>query len=79
MPCVAQVADDLLDVGDGLRVDAGERLVEQDQQRVADQAAGDLQAALLAAGQPGGVVLAQVGQAELLQHLVGLLVALGAA
>src|SRR5262249_62095128 len=39
---VAQVADDGADVGNGDRVDAGERLVEQDEQRFADQAAGDL-------------------------------------
>ena len=30
MPCVAQLADDLLDAGDRHRVDARERLVEQD-------------------------------------------------
>src|SRR5205823_1496553 len=52
----AQVADNLLDVGDGLRIDAGERLVEKNQKRLASQAAGDFEAAFLTAGKPRRVV-----------------------
>ena len=40
MPAVAQVADDVLDAVDRHRVDAGERLVEQDDLRVGDQRSG---------------------------------------
>ena len=53
MPCFGQFADVAADVLGGLRVDCRERLVEQDQQRLADQAAGDFEPALLAAGTAG--------------------------
>ena len=65
MPWSCAAADDLLNVGDGLRIDAGERLVEQDQERLADQAAGDLQPAFLAAGAAGRVVLAQLASGRI--------------
>ena len=48
-----QAPDYLLDILDGLRIDAGEWFVQKDQQRVTDQAAGEFKAALLTAGQVG--------------------------
>ena len=53
MPVVGQFADVAADVLGRLRIDRGERLVEQDQQRLAHEAAGDFQPALLAAGAAG--------------------------
>src|SRR5262249_12327194 len=67
----AQFPDDVLDVGDGFRVDAGEGFVQKDQERLAHQAAGDFQAAFFAPGQAGGIVFANVGQSELFQHGLG--------
>ena len=61
---ILEAADDLLNVGYRLRVDAGERLVKEDDERIANQAAGDFQPPRLAAGQPGRVVLAKVAEAE---------------
>src|SRR3982750_1024534 len=46
-----QPADDLLDVEDRDRVDSGERLVEQQEIRRQDEAAGDLHAPALSPGQ----------------------------
>jgi len=40
---VAQVADNGLDAVDGYRIDAGERLIEQNNLRVRDKCAGDFQ------------------------------------
>lgn len=47
----AQVSDDALDIGHGDRIDARERLVEQNEARLDGQAARDLDAAALPAGQ----------------------------
>src|SRR2546422_5586570 len=76
-PAVAQPRDDLLDVGDGDRVDAGEGLVEQQVLRRRHQRARDLQPPALAARQGVGRVRRQGGQVELGQQLAGPLPALG--
>ena len=65
-----QFADDLLDAVDGDRVDAGERLVQQDDLGIGDQAAGDLQPPALAAGERDGARLAEPVDVELLEQLV---------
>ena len=44
-------ADDLLDVDHGDRIDAGKRLVQQDETRARRERARDLDAAALASGQ----------------------------
>ena len=64
-----EVEDDLLDVGDGDRVDARERLVEQHELRRDDQRAGDLDPAPLAARQGVGGRLGQRRQAQLGEQL----------
>ena len=46
-----QVRDEVADVGDGDRVDAGERLVEQDVIRLGREGPGDLYPATLAPGE----------------------------
>ncbi len=71
-----QVPDELLDVGDGDRVDAGERLVEQHEVWPAGERTGDLQPATLAARQRDGRRLAQMRDRELLQQFVEALLAL---
>ena len=73
-----QAADLVLDLGDGLGVDAGERLVEHDQLRLGDQRPGDLQPPALAAGDAVGLGLADLGQAELVEQLVLAVLALAA-
>ena len=60
----------------GQRVHGGQRLVEQDQQRLAHQAPGDLQPPLLAAGAAGGGVRPDGRQVEPLQGRFGPLPAL---
>ena len=71
MPCSGELADVVADVLGRHRIDGRERLVEQDQQRLAHQAAGDLEPPLLAAGAPGGRVLADVGSLNRVERLVG--------
>src|SRR5690606_40120454 len=66
-----EVVDEGLDLADRLRVDAGERLVEQQEVRVDREAAGDLQAPPLAAGERVGAVVRQVAEVELLEEGVG--------
>ena len=78
MPALLQVEDDLLDVGDGDRVDAGERLVEQDELRRDDQRARDLRAPALAARQRVGRRLRQVRQVQLGEQLARALAPRGA-
>ena len=68
MPAIAQVGDDLLDVGHRDRVDAGERLVEQDELRRDHQRARDLDAAALAARQRVGRRVGQRRQVQLVQQ-----------
>ena len=64
-----QVKDDLLDVGDRDRVDAGERLVEQDELRRHHQRARDLGAPPLAARQRVRGRLRERRQVQLRQQL----------
>ncbi len=66
-----QLADDLPHVVPGARVEAGGRLVEEDDPRVADQRHGDVQAALHAAGVGGGGLRRRLDQVEALQQLGG--------
>src|SRR5262249_19102851 len=75
---LAQILHDVADVGDGRRVDAGEWLVEKDQQRIADETAGDLQAPFLAAGQASGHTLADMEEAELREYPIRAFPALAA-
>ena len=56
----------------GLDVDAGERLVEQDDQALLRQRAGQEDALLLPAGQLADLALAEVRHADALQRLVDL-------
>ena len=79
MPRRGQVADEVLDVADGDRVDAGERLVEQHERRLAGQRPGDLAAPPLAARQRDRRRLAQARDVELLEQRVELALALLAA
>ncbi len=74
-----EVADEVLDVADRDRVDAGEGLVEQHEGRLAGQRPGDLAAPALAARQRDRGRLAQAGDVELLEQRVELALALLAA
>ena len=74
---VLEAADEFLDVAHGNGVDTGKGLVEQDEERLAYQAAGYLEAAALTAGKIGGVGLFEPGKAEFLHELVGALLLLG--
>ena len=66
---VPQVKDDLLDVGDGNRIDAGKRLVEQDELRRDDERARDFRAPPLAARQRVGRRLRQRREIQLGEQL----------
>src|SRR5690606_8216618 len=63
-----EVVDEGLYLAYRLRVDAGERLVEQQEVGVDGQAPGDLEAPALAARQRVGAVVGQVAEVELLQE-----------
>ena len=65
---VLEPADDLLDVADGDRVDAGERLVEEQVPRVRDERARDLEAPPLAARERVGLVAREPGEIQLGQE-----------
>ena len=66
-----ELADDLPHVVAGARVEAGGRLVEEDDPRVADQGHGDVEAALHAAGVGGGGLLRGLDEVEALQQFGG--------
>src|SRR5438874_4607219 len=74
---VPQAGDDLLDVGDGDGIDAGERLVQQQVLRPRHQRPRDLQPPPLAARQRVGRIRGQRGQIELGQQLARPLPPLG--
>ena len=59
-----------LDLGDGDRIDAGERLVEQHEDRIAGDGAGDLGAPPLAARQRQRVDVGEMGDAEFVEQRV---------
>ena len=72
---VLQFPDDLLDVLHGDGVDAGKGFVQHDELGVDGQAAGNLRAAPLAAGQLVALVLAHLLDAELGEQALQLLLA----
>ena len=63
-----EFGDDMLDVLDGDRVDAGEGFVEEDEFRVDGQGAGDFAAAALTAGELDALVLADFLETELVDQ-----------
>ena len=60
----AQLAHELPGVPAGGRIEPGRRLVQVEQRRIADQAEGKVQAALLPAGQRPDLAALQAGQAH---------------
>gem|GEM_PF-2497258 len=72
-----QPFDDLLDVLDGDRIDACERFVEQDELGVERQGAGDLRAAAFASRQRVAHAVADVGDVQVFEHLLGFFLPLG--
>src|SRR5262249_61659092 len=72
----AEPADDLLDVADGDRIDAGERLVQQEVLRRGHERAGDLEPPPLAAGERVGRMARQRREIQLGQELARALAAL---
>jgi hypothetical protein len=66
-------ADDLLDIEHGDRIDAGERLVEQDETRIGRQRAGDLDPPPFAAGKRGGGTVAEVADVQFFEQFFGAL------
>ena len=65
----ATAADEILQVGAGLRVDGGERLVHQQHLRLVRDGAGDRHALLHAAGELPRVGLARVGETDRVQRV----------
>ena len=70
MPSAAQAADRLPGAAPRARVEAGRRLVEEDQLGVADQREPEVEPAALAAGEPAHAGVALLLQADELDHLV---------
>ena len=70
MPARSELADQRPELGADLRVEADGRLVEQDQLRVVDEAAGEQQAAAHAAGELVDRVAAAVAQAGEVERAV---------
>src|SRR5690606_36789336 len=66
-----ELAEDLLDLLDRDRVDAGEGLVEEEELRLDRERAADLEAAALAAGEGLGEGVGEVGELQLLEGAVG--------
>jgi hypothetical protein len=66
----AQLFDHLLDLADGDRVDAGERLVEQHELRLEDERARHLDAAPLAAREGGTAQMSLACETEFLEQFV---------
>ena len=67
---VADLQDEVLEVGAGLRVDRGERLVHEQQLGLVGQRAGDGDALLHAAGELPRVAVADVGQPDRRERLL---------
>ena len=67
---VAQAGDHVPGLAPRRGVEAGGRLVEEEQLGVADQRHADVEAALLAAGEPAGPVVRLALQPDQLDHLV---------
>src|SRR5205823_3692120 len=63
-------ADDLLNVEDGDRIDAGERLVEQNEARPCGKRTGDLDPSSLAAGQRDGRRFGEMRDRQILEQRV---------
>ena len=74
---VGEAAQQLHDVAVHARVEAGGRLVQEDQRRLGQQLQGDGDALALAAGERGDLLLLVDVELELAQHLVDAGVALG--
>ena len=66
-----EVEDDLLQVEDGNRIDAGKGFVEQDEGRLDAETARDLHASALATGQGIAAGLADVAEVQLVQQFFG--------
>ncbi len=72
-PSRANVADRLVEDGAVRGIDAGERLVEEHDQRVLHEGAGEEDALLLAAGELADVAVAHAAEAEAVERLGGAL------
>ena len=62
-----QLRDDALNVIDRDRIHSRKRLIEKHEFRLRDQRPGDLESPPLTAGEGVGLLIAQVGEAELVQ------------
>ena len=67
---VGEAADELPEVATSLRVEAGRRLVEEEQFWPADDAQADVDAPLLAAGEAGNPGVGLLIEANGVNHLV---------
>lgn len=70
-PTATRLADDLPHGVPGARVEAGGRLVQEDDPGIADEGHGDVEATLHSAGVGGGGLPCGVGEAEALQEFRG--------
>jgi hypothetical protein len=75
---ILEAANLLLQILHGDGIDAGKRLIEQDELGLGAEGPGDLQFAALAAGERVGLLVADFQQAVLIEQILGPLAALGA-
>src|SRR5262249_20875502 len=75
-PLLAEIAHHLLNVGNSLRINAREGLIQKQQEWFADQTPSNLQASGFTTRETRGAVLAEACQAELFQDGVGSLITL---
>jgi len=71
------VADDALDFADRNRIDAGKRLVEQDQPRLGGQGTGDFHSPPFAARQAGAHLVGDVRNLQFIEQIGQLAFAAG--
>ncbi len=74
-----QIVEDVVNALAALRIDAGSRLVEQNDARAMNDATGDVEAALHAAGELLDRLCGAIGEADSIQHPVDLAFESGAA
>ncbi len=68
IPFPFSLADDLLDVRDGNRINAGERLIEQHERGTGGQGTGNFQPAAFSTGQRVGHARPDVSEVELVEQ-----------
>ena len=79
IPTLRELADEVQDLGDELRVERARDLVQQHQLRAHGEGAHDRDPLLLSAGEPVGELVGLLGEADALEQLECLAARLAAA